>query len=66
MKLKASRSFLFAVFDLIVLKTGNVRFFLTCGEQITGGVFNLIVLKTTQSSFTNFVGHKGSYMENDK
>jgi len=34
--------------------------------QVTGGVFNLIVLKTTQSSFECFVGHKGSYMENDK
>lgn len=34
--------------------------------QVTGGVYNLIVLKTTNSSFEGFVGHKGSYMENDK
>ena len=34
--------------------------------QVTGGLANLIVLKTTNSSFEKFVGHPGSYMEHDK
>mmetsp|Transcript_102736 Transcript_102736/g.165508 ORF Transcript_102736/g.165508 Transcript_102736/m.165508 type:complete len:306 (+) Transcript_102736:40-957(+) len=34
--------------------------------QVSGGIFNLIVLKTTNSSFEGFVGTKGSYQENDK
>ena len=29
--------------------------------QVSGGILNLIVLKTTNSSFEGFVGTKGSY-----
>eukprot|EP00283_Hemiselmis_rufescens_P006624 CAMPEP_0173433778 /NCGR_PEP_ID=MMETSP1357-20121228/11092_1 /TAXON_ID=77926 /ORGANISM="Hemiselmis rufescens, Strain PCC563" /LENGTH=305 /DNA_ID=CAMNT_0014398513 /DNA_START=33 /DNA_END=950 /DNA_ORIENTATION=+ len=33
--------------------------------HVVGGITNLIVLKTTQSSFEKFIGHPGSYMPKD-